>query len=371
MRSSRTLSPKHLATFFQVSPHFFAGGGRPGGPEQRAIEAPLGLLPQIQHDHHRFAANAVQTSRGNGRSTPRLARFHRATPTRGEKLCTNPLKLSSSPALQRQTRVDLTISLAHQQLTPLLRHHLLRRASIGLDPLSSADKRYLRHLQLFIGKDLSRITTDDVLIFAQAKRDGIAGRINAATQQRLLRSIQKAQLPLVDQDTLLAKHRALRREVARIVPKQATPISPQDLLQFLRNCPPNMREAVAFTWRGAARVADVSNLIAQDLTGSPQNLNIAFSHKTKCARHVRGLPRQRVCDLVTKGHVKHLLRQEVCPADYGTHCPPVGPIDKPSLYLNLSTASINRLFVVAPGYKQDCFQSFTRQKGGVSSAPKR
>ena len=58
---------------------------------------------------------------------------------------------------------------------------------------------------------------------------------------------------------------------------------------------------------------------------------------------MRGLPRQRVCDLVTKGHVKHLLRQEVCPADYGTHCPPVGPIDKPSLYLNLSTASINRL----------------------------
>ena len=30
--------------------------------------------------------------------------------------------------------------------------------------------------------------TDDVLIFAQAKRDGIAGRINAATQQRLLRA---------------------------------------------------------------------------------------------------------------------------------------------------------------------------------------
>lgn len=56
-----------------------------------------------------------------------------------------------------------------------------------------------------------------------------------------------------------------------------------DLLQFLRNCPPNMREAVALTWRGAARVADVSNLIAQDLTGSPQNLNIAFSHKTKAS----------------------------------------------------------------------------------------
>ena len=226
----------------------------------------------------------MEGARQDLRSSPALGpHFHRATPTRGEKLCTDPLKLSSSPALQRQTRVDLTISLAHQQLTPQLRHHLLRRASIGLDPLSSADKRYLRHLQLFIGKDLSRITTDDVLIFAQAKRDGIAGSINAATQQRLLRSIQKAQLPLVDQDTLLAKHRALRREVARIVPKQATPISPQDLLQFLRNCPSNMREAVALTWRGAARVADVSNLIAQDLTGSPQNLNIAFSYKTKAS----------------------------------------------------------------------------------------
>ena len=166
----------------------------------------------------------MEEARQDLRSSPALRpRFHRATPTRGEKLCTNPLKLSSSPALQRQTRVDLTISLAHQQLTPLLRHHLLRRASIGLDPLSSADKRYLRHLQLFIGKDLSRITTDDVLIFAQAKRDGIAGRINAATQQRLLRSIQKAQLPLVDQDTLLAKHRAPTPRGGQNRPKTGNP----------------------------------------------------------------------------------------------------------------------------------------------------
>ena len=162
---------------------------------------------------------------------------------------------------------------------------LLAHAQRGLE--HKEDNRQMRQFEDFATRILNKpavlAKTEDVLVYVQARREKLLGRqINARTQQKILRMFQRFQLPEVRSDILQTKTVALRKEVAKLQPRRAPPITQQQLRYWIRQNP-QYETVGTFLWRTASRVADIKDLTYQDVQKHSHGMAVSFSYKTKAS----------------------------------------------------------------------------------------